>query len=88
LVDDRQAGQVRYTLSDLPTQCLFGLACGYPDANDADRLAEEPIQKLLLGRDPVAGAPLVSQPTLSRTITTNWHRNRSRHEQCGLRRRL
>ena len=66
LVDDRQAGKVRHTLQDLLAQRLFGLACGYPDANDADRLAEDPIQKLLLGRDPVAGAPLASQPTLSR----------------------
>ena len=66
LVDDRQSGKVRHTLQDLLAQRLFGLACGYPDANDADRLAEDPIQKLLLGRDPVAGAPLASQPTLSR----------------------
>jgi hypothetical protein len=66
LVDDRQSGKIRHTLHDLLAQRLFGLACGYPDANDADRLAEDPIQKLLLGRDPVAGAPLASQPTLSR----------------------
>ncbi len=66
LVDDRQSGKVRHPLQDLLAQRLFGLACGYPDANDADRLAEDPIQKLLLGRDPVAGAPLASQPTLSR----------------------
>ena len=66
LVDDRQSGKVRHTLQDLLGQRLFGLACGYPDANDADRLAADPIQKLLLGRDPVAGAPLASQPTLSR----------------------
>jgi len=66
LVDDRQSGKVHHTLHDLLAQRLFGLACGYPDANDADRLAEDPIQKLLLGRDPIAGAPLASQPTLSR----------------------
>jgi hypothetical protein len=66
LVDERQSGKVRHTLQDLLAQRLFGLACGYPDANDADGLAEDPIQKLLLGRDPVAGAPLASQPTLSR----------------------
>src|SRR3990172_4092858 len=66
LVDDRQSGKVRHTLHDLLAQRVFGLACGYPDANDADRLAEDPIQKLLLGRDPVAGAPLASQPPPSR----------------------
>ena len=66
LVDDRQPGKVRHTLRDLLAQRIFGLACGYPDANDADRLADDPIHKLLLGRDPLAGDPLASQPTLSR----------------------
>ena len=66
LVDDRQPGKVRHTLKDLLTQRIFALACGHPDANDADRLADDPIHKLLLGRDPVAGDPLASQPTISR----------------------
>src|SRR5215207_1162119 len=66
LVDDRQPGKVRHTLEDLVAQRIFGLACGYPDANDADRLADDPIQKLLLGRDPVTGERLASQPTISR----------------------
>ncbi len=66
LVDDRQAGKVRHTLTDLLAQRIFGLACGYPDANDADRLADDPIHKLLLGRDPIDGDPLASQPTISR----------------------
>jgi Transposase DDE domain group 1 len=66
LVDDRQPGKVRHTLEDLLAQRMFGLACGHPDANDADRLADDPIHKLLLGRDPIAGDALASQPTISR----------------------
>jgi Transposase DDE domain group 1 len=66
LVDDRQPGKVRHTLADLLAQRIFGLACGHPDANDADRLANDPIHKLLLGRDPIDGDPLASQPTISR----------------------
>jgi hypothetical protein len=66
LVDDRQPAKVRHTLADLLAQRVFGLACGHPDANDADRLADDPIHKLLLGRDPIAGDPLASQPTISR----------------------
>lgn len=66
LVDDRQAGKVRHTLTDLLAQRIFGLACGHPDANDADRLADDPIYKLLLGRDPLTGDRLASQPTISR----------------------
>jgi hypothetical protein len=66
LVDDRQPGKVRHTLEDLVAQRIFGLACGYPDANDADRLGDDPIQNLLLGRDPISGERLASQPTISR----------------------
>jgi hypothetical protein len=66
LVDDRQPQKVRHTLKDLLAQRIFGLACGHPDANDAEALADDPIHKLLLGRDPIAGDPLASQPTISR----------------------
>lgn len=66
LVDDRQPGKVRHALADLLGQRIHGLALGYDDANDAARLADDPIHKLLLGRDPVTGEPLASQPTLSR----------------------
>ncbi len=66
LVDDRQPGKVRHTLADVLGQRIFGIACGHPDANDADRLADDPIHKLLLGRDPIDGDALASQPTISR----------------------
>jgi hypothetical protein len=66
LVDDRQQGKVRHGLADLLGQRIYGLALGYEDANDAARLADDPMHKLLLGRDPVTGEALASQPTLSR----------------------
>lgn len=66
LIDDRQPGKVRHTLEDLLAQRIFGVACGHADANDADRLADDPIHKLLLGRDPITGDALASQPTISR----------------------
>jgi len=66
LVDERQAGKVRHGLADLLGQRIYGLALGYEDANDAARLADDPMHKLLLGRDPVTGEALASQPTLSR----------------------
>lgn len=64
--DRRQSGKVRHAIGDLVRQRLYAIACGYPDANDASRLAADPIQKLLCDRDPVKGAELASQPTLSR----------------------
>ena len=66
LIDERQPGKVRHALADLLGQRIHGLALGYDDANDAARLADDPMHKLLLGRDPVTGEPLASQPTLSR----------------------
>src|SRR5438270_4168754 len=66
LRDDRQPGKVQHELSELITQRVMAIALGYEDANDAARLASDPIHKLLVGRDPVAGEDLASQPTLSR----------------------
>src|SRR6266481_2846991 len=66
LTDARQPGKVRHQLLELVRQRVFGLACGYADCNDAARLADDPIHKLLVDRDPLTGATLGSQPTLSR----------------------
>jgi hypothetical protein len=39
-------------LGDLLRQRVYGIACGYPDCNDDDRLAHDPIQKLQLAEIP------------------------------------
>ena len=39
-------------------QRVFAIACGHPDGNDGDRLADDPIHKLLPGRDPLEGGRL------------------------------
>src|SRR5260370_39040966 len=65
-VDDRQPGKIQHQTLELVRQRVFGLVCGYADCNDAARLADDPIHKLLLHPDPLAGARLASQPTLSR----------------------
>lgn len=66
LVETRPTARVTHTWADVLAQRIFGIACGYEDANDADGLADDPIQKLLLDRDPVDGPRLASQPTISR----------------------
>ena len=66
LRDGRQPGKVSHSCTDLLRQRVFGIAAGYPDCNDADALADDPVQKLLLDRDPIDGQSLGSQPTLSR----------------------
>lgn len=66
LIDKRQAGKVDHQLPELTAQRIYSIACGYADANDAARLKSDPIHKMLLGRDPIAGHDLASQPSLSR----------------------
>lgn len=66
LEDARRADRVDHTLHDLFRQRIYGLALGYEDANDAARVGHDPMHKLLLDRDPLFGACLASQPTLSR----------------------
>ena len=62
----REPAKVQHSIRELLRQRVFGLALGYADCNDAARLAHDPIHKLLLDRDPLTGAALGSQPTLSR----------------------
>jgi hypothetical protein len=66
LQDYRQPGMVDHQVEEILAQRVFAIACGYPDANDAARLAGDPIHKMLIGRDPVKGNDLASQPTISR----------------------
>src|SRR5919206_2422262 len=66
LSDPRDARRIHFTPEDILKQRVFQIAAGYEDANDANTLRHEPIFKLLLNRLPETGAPLASQPTLSR----------------------
>ena len=70
LVDPRESGKVQHPLQDIIRQRVFGLCCGYSDTNDVARIGHDPMQKLLLNRDPLDGNDLASQPTLSRFETT------------------
>ncbi len=66
LDDARAPGKVLHETIELLQQRIFGLCGGYADCNDAARLAHDPIHKLVVGRDPLTGLGLASQPTLSR----------------------
>lgn len=64
--DPRCAQQVRHALKTLLRQRVFQISQGWPDCNDADTLRRDPAFKFACGRQPVSGADLASQPTLSR----------------------
>src|SRR5437879_12532638 len=78
LADDRQPGKVQHQTLELLRQRLFGLACGYADCNDAARLADDGIHRLLVERDPIAGPDLACPPSLARSRNASgewgWHR--------------
>jgi hypothetical protein len=66
LADARDARRIHFTSEDLLKQRILQIAAGYEDANAANPLRHDPIFKLLLDRLPETGAPLASQPTISR----------------------
>ena len=59
-------GKVAHSVLDLVQQRVFGLAAGYLDGDDAARLADDPLHKLVLDHKPLTGPALGSQPSLSR----------------------
>lgn len=66
LHDRRDPTRVLHSYQELFQHRMFAMACGYADGNDTARLGHDPIMKLALDRDPVSGAALASQPTVSR----------------------
>ena len=69
LVDKHAPDQIRHTLEDLLGQRVFSIACGHADNKGGDRPADDPIHKLLLGRDPVASERLAEVDPIARTGT-------------------
>jgi len=65
-IPDWRRGPVQHSLVALLRQRIFQIACGYEDQNDANMLRHDPLFKLVCGQLPDSGAPLASQPTLSR----------------------
>ena len=64
--DRRDPARIDHRLPELFKTRIFAIACGYEDANDLDRLRQDPLLKLAVGRCPQSGDPLCSQSTMSR----------------------
>jgi hypothetical protein len=65
LHDGRRSASVRHTKGSMLTQRIYGLALGYPDTNDADRLRRDAMMRLVVAGDAMTD-DLASQPSLSR----------------------
>jgi hypothetical protein len=74
--DGRQAGKIEHTVEQIVRQRVFGIACGYVDANDSARLSGDPMMRLAAGRsahdseDDLAGQSTISRFENSLDATT------------------
>ncbi len=66
LVDWRDPSRIRHTLEEIMAARVFAICCGYEDAIDHDRLRDDPLMKMAVGRCPDSGAALASQSTITR----------------------
>jgi len=66
LTDPRDPDRVVHGLDEIIRFRLLMIAAGYEDGNDCTTLRHDPVFKMALGRAPESGAPLCSQPTMSR----------------------
>ena len=64
--DGRDNRYIDHTHIELLRQRIAQIACGYEDANDCNELRSDAIFKIFANRKPESGAPLGSQPTMSR----------------------
>jgi hypothetical protein len=64
--DHRDQSRIEHQMFEMVMARVSGIACGYEDANDHDRLRNDPLMKIAVGRSPETGEPLASQPTISR----------------------
>ena len=64
--DRRDPSRICHAVEEMLLFRMMAIACGHEDADDCDALREDPLFKLAAGRLPGSGAPLCSQPTMSR----------------------
>lgn len=84
-IDYRDPELIEHSVRELLAQRVYGLALGYEDLNDHDRLRLEPLLAVLVGKlDPSGqdrvreqdrGKPLASSSTLNRLELTPWNAN-------------
>lgn len=66
-VQDRcDPSRISHAVEEMLLFRMMAIACGHEDADDCDALRDDPLFKLAAGRLQESGAPLCSQPTMSR----------------------
>lgn len=62
----RHLGYVKHSITQLLTQRVFQIACGYEDSNDSNSLRDDPLFKLGCNKQLDSDVALASQPTMCR----------------------
>ena len=70
LHDERDPARTQHGQNEMIRSRILAIVCGYEDCDDLDQLRHDPAFKMALERLPESGAPLASQPTLSRLENT------------------
>jgi hypothetical protein len=66
LRDERDHTRIQHSYAEMAQARMLMIAAGYEDCDDIDVLRADPALKIAVGRCPVTGTDLMSQPTLSR----------------------
>lgn len=65
-VDARSPILVKHSVEQLVAQRVYGLALGYEDLNDHEQLRQDPVMRVLAGKQDVEDSPLAGKSTLNR----------------------
>ena len=68
--DNRHQSYIDHSLEEIAAQRVYQIAAGYEDANDCNKLRDDTILKMSVGRLPITGNPLASQSTMTRFENT------------------
>jgi hypothetical protein len=64
-LDGRDPARIQHTVAEMVSQRVYGLALGYEDLNDHEQLRQDPLLKLLAGKEELE-EPLAGKSTLNR----------------------
>lgn len=68
--DTRHQSYVDHSFEEIAAQRVYQIVAGYEDANDCNALRDDTILKMSVGRLPMTGDALASQPTMTRFENT------------------
>jgi hypothetical protein len=75
-LDRRNPVLVEHSVEQLVSQRIYGLALGYEDLNDHEQLRQDPLLRVLAGKEDIEDSPLAGKSTLNRLELSDGTPNR------------